>query len=308
MALSLEALTVLDAIDRRGSFAAAARELDRVPSALTYMVRKLEGDLDVLIFDRRGHRAKLTPAGLELLHEGRHLLRAADELLRRVQRVASGWEVELRLAIDGILCFGGVCELLERFYAASPGTRIRLSSEVLSGTWDALVSQRADLAIGATSATPAGTDSPSGFLVRPLGTIEMVFAVAPQHPLAAAPEPLAPETIRGHRAIAVADTSRNLPRTTVGLLRGQDVLTVASLQDKISAQLVGLGCGYLPLGLIGEAIEAGRLVPKLTTEPRQEAALHYAWSPSARGKALAWFLAELERPAVRSTLLSARRA
>ena len=43
-ALSLDALAVLDAIDRRGSFAAAAVELDRVPSAITYTVRRLEED------------------------------------------------------------------------------------------------------------------------------------------------------------------------------------------------------------------------------------------------------------------------
>ncbi|MBK7332922.1 MAG: LysR family transcriptional regulator [Betaproteobacteria bacterium] len=37
---SLDALAVLDAIDRRGSFAAAADELGRVPSAITYTVRR----------------------------------------------------------------------------------------------------------------------------------------------------------------------------------------------------------------------------------------------------------------------------
>src|SRR6266545_839028 len=66
MPLSLDALTALDAIERRGSFAAAAAELHRVPSAITYQVQKLEQDLDVLLFDRRTHRAKLTPAGREV--------------------------------------------------------------------------------------------------------------------------------------------------------------------------------------------------------------------------------------------------
>jgi DNA-binding transcriptional LysR family regulator len=52
MGLTLDSLEVLDAIDRRGSFAAAARELDRVPSAITYAVRRLEESLDALLFDR----------------------------------------------------------------------------------------------------------------------------------------------------------------------------------------------------------------------------------------------------------------
>ncbi len=44
-ALTLEAIRVLDAIDRRGSFAAAADELGKVPSALSYTVQKLEDEL-----------------------------------------------------------------------------------------------------------------------------------------------------------------------------------------------------------------------------------------------------------------------
>src|SRR3569623_1189253 len=108
MNLTLESLRILDAIDRKGSFAAAALALDRVPSALTYTVRKLEEDLDVLLFDRRGHRAKLTPAGQELLSEGRNLLRAADELEQRVKRTATGWETELRIVMDSIIPFDAV--------------------------------------------------------------------------------------------------------------------------------------------------------------------------------------------------------
>lgn len=92
MQLTLESLQVIDAIDRKGSFSAAANELGRVPSTLTYAVRKLKDDLDVLLFDRSGHRASLTPAGRLLLDEGRHLLRSADMLSMRVRKVASGWE------------------------------------------------------------------------------------------------------------------------------------------------------------------------------------------------------------------------
>ena len=46
--LTPEALAMMDIIARTGSFAAAARELGKVPSALTYSVRQLEDALDVL--------------------------------------------------------------------------------------------------------------------------------------------------------------------------------------------------------------------------------------------------------------------
>ena len=80
MRLSLDALVTLDAIARKGSIAATAEELHKVPSAVTYVVQKLEQDLGLLIFDRSGHRAKLTHEGTELVREGRHLLRAASDI------------------------------------------------------------------------------------------------------------------------------------------------------------------------------------------------------------------------------------
>ncbi|MBP8270325.1 MAG: LysR family transcriptional regulator, partial [Sphaerotilus sp.] len=94
-ALTPEALEMMDTIARTGSFAAAARELGKVPSALTYSVRQLEEALDVLLFDRSSRQAQLTAAGAELLHEGRRLLAQMDAVANRVQRVATGWETTL---------------------------------------------------------------------------------------------------------------------------------------------------------------------------------------------------------------------
>ncbi|HEY6529844.1 MAG TPA: LysR family transcriptional regulator, partial [Cellvibrionaceae bacterium] len=79
-AISLEALRILDIIDTKGSFSAAAEHLHKVPSALSYGVAKLEADLGVAIFDRTGQRAILTSTGRMLLDEGRHLLAAAERL------------------------------------------------------------------------------------------------------------------------------------------------------------------------------------------------------------------------------------
>src|SRR3982750_5060042 len=96
--LTPEALAMMDVIARTGSFAAAARELGKVPSALTYNVRQLEDALDVLLFDRRSRQATLTAAGQELLDEGRRLLDQMDAAANRVKRVATGWETQLSAA------------------------------------------------------------------------------------------------------------------------------------------------------------------------------------------------------------------
>ncbi len=299
MKLTLDALQVMDAIERLGSFAAAAAELHRVPSALTYSVQKLEQDLDVALFDRSGHRARLTPAGRELMQEGRQLLRAAGELECRVKRVATGWETELRIVLDIMIPAPQLFPLIAQFYAEESGTRIRLVYEVLAGTWDALVSGRADLALGVSGEVPAG----GGYAIRMLGYKDFVFAVTPTHPLAALPEPLKHEQILAHRAIAIGDSSRNLPPRSVGLLTGQDVLTVPDLESKVAAQLAGLGCGYLPAHAAAPLIKAERLVAKEVDEIKPAGNLYYAWRSREKGNALRWFLQRLEDQDVRASLL-----
>ena len=178
MKISLDALQMLDAIDRRGTFAAAAEELFRVPSAVTHAVQKLEDELDVRLYDRAGRRATLTAAGRTLLDEGRHLLRAAADLECRVKRVATGWEAELAIALDAVLDCAALFPLLDRFYREAVGTRLRLAYEVLGGCWDALIAGRADLVVGAPGDAPAG----GGYVTRPFGELRFVFAVAPGHP------------------------------------------------------------------------------------------------------------------------------
>ncbi|MGE8263287.1 MAG: LysR family transcriptional regulator, partial [Stenotrophomonas sp.] len=191
--LSLDALQILDAIDRRGSFAAAGKALHKVPSTISYTVSKLEEDLGVQLFDRVGPRAHLTPAGEALLEEGRHLLRAARELEMRVRRVASGWEAELTVAVDSMFVPALLAEDVRAFNAVAEQTRMRLISESLSGTWEALLDRRADLLVGAAGEGPSG----GGYVVEPMGVVRFVFAVAPSHPLATAPEPLGREQLAG---------------------------------------------------------------------------------------------------------------
>jgi DNA-binding transcriptional LysR family regulator len=300
MRLTLDALQVLDAVERRGSFAAAAGELHRVPSAITYSVRQLEAGLGIQVFDRRGHRAVLTAAGRELLNEGRHLLRAAVDLECRVQQVAKGWEVELRIALDTLLAIEKLYRLVEEFYRENTGTRLRLLHEVLAGTWDALASGRADLAIGASGDPPAG----SGFATHRLGVVDMDFVAAPFHPICDEPQPLAAEAIQRHRAVSVADTTRTLPPRTVGLLSGQDVLTVPSLEAKAAAHIAGLGVGFLPSWVATREAHAGTLRVLEVAGGHPGGDVLAAWRPGQEGRALEWFLERLRDPLVAAELLS----
>ncbi len=296
--LSLEALEVLDAIARKGSFAAAAESLFRVPSAITYTVRKLEEDLGVTLFNRSGHRAELTSAGAELLNEGRNLLNAANELEQRVKRVANGIETELTIAVSDILDMRAIYPVLEKFYAQNFGTRLKLLREVYGGGWDALLSGRADISLGAPGDAPSG----SGYIARPIGTIQFHYAVAPNHPLADLPEPLQNQDIICYRSVSAADSSRNLAPRTSGILSGQDVLTVPDMSAKLQAQIAGLGAGYLPKQLAEQYAAEGSLVIKQVAEPKPEVTSFLAWRSNG-GKAQQWLIRELQQLTLENLLL-----
>jgi DNA-binding transcriptional LysR family regulator len=300
--LTPEALAMLQTIGGSGSFAAAARVLGVVPSALTYRVRQIEDALDVLLFDRSAKQAQPTAAGQALLQEAGRLLSDVDAVANRVKRVATGWEAVLTVAADSVISRNVLMELCEAFLALKSPTRLRLRHETLSGTLNALTSGQADLALGVL----LQTGLPPDIQHLPLGPVEFVFAVAPHHPLAAVPEPLSDEVRQHHRVVAVADSVPRGSGLSIGLLGGQDVFTVPDMQSKLDAQLRGLGAGFLPLSMALPYISTGRLVAKAVTPSQRTGETHYAWRNSRKttpAKALSWWLAQLKSETTQRGLL-----
>lgn len=301
--LSLDALQILDAIDRRGSFAAAGKALHKVPSTISYTVAKLEDDLGVQLFDRIGPRAEMTEAGRALLDEGRHLLRAARELELRVRRVASGWEAELTLAIDSMFPTSLLGSDIAAFRKVAAQTRLRLIGEALSGTWEALLDRRADLLVGAAGEGPSG----GGYVVEPMGSVAFVFAVAPGHPLMGVPGVLRREQLVEHCAIAVSDSARRLLPRTVGLLMGQETLSVPDMASKLRLQCEGVGFGFLPEPCARAAVARGALVIRDVEEHKPDETFWLAWRSGEDGAALRWWRERLRMPGVLDAWWSAMR-
>ncbi|MDP2561358.1 LysR substrate-binding domain-containing protein [Psychrobium sp. 1_MG-2023] len=288
--ITLDALKVLDAIERKKSFAAAADELFKVPSAISYTVNKLEDDLGVAIFDRSKRKAELTAIGQTLVEQGREILKATDELTHMAKQSANGWELELRICIDSILLFEPIYRLIAEFQQLHPWINIKVTEEVFGGTWDALNADNCDLVIGAT-----GEPYSKGFSIVGLGQTDFVFTVSKNHPLTQAPQPLSNESIKAFPSVVVADSSRNLPARSVGLLDGQSRLTVPSVEKKIEAHLLGLGVGSLPLHRIKTLLASGELVVLTLAESESRLTnVSMAWRKGNEGKALAWFVDKVQ--------------
>lgn len=299
MKLSLEAIQMIDAIDRTGSMSGAADLLHRVPSTISYAVGKLEEQLNLKIFDRNGPKVTLTAAGIELLQEGRWLLRAVADLENRLYKIASGFESELRIVYDSLLPSTLLIDDLRDFAALECGTRLRITSEEMTGVWESLREGRADLilAIG---------DCPSwgGYQIRQIDTVEFVFCVAPNHPLLHAKQPIQQEALQAFTAIAVADSARSLPSKTIGLLSGQQRITVANIEMKRQFQRAGLGVGFLPKMLVAQDLQDGTLIEVILEEPRQAEPLWLATRSGDNGEAASWWYKKLNRQCFTAGIVS----
>src|SRR5471032_2145162 len=202
--LTDEELALLEAIRDSGSLSRAAARLGRATSTVSHAARQLEARLDALLFDRRNYRLQLTPAGQLLAYEAARLMLDVSRMTQRVRQIANGWEDRLWIVTDEIIEFDVVMPVICTFDALKSGVTLRLTNEVLAGTWEALRDGRADLIVGATNEPPAIP----GLRWFDLGAMEWIFAVSPRHPLAAVKGPLKREDISAHRGVVVADSSR----------------------------------------------------------------------------------------------------
>ncbi len=280
--ITIETLEVIDAIDRRGSFAKAAEELNKATSALSYGVQKLEEQLDIALFRRQGRRSVLTPAGRLVLEDGRKILQAARQLADRAKEVATGWEPRLRIALESTLDRTRFLQLLNNFLLQHPSLELDVCESVLNGGWDALEQGRVDLVVGAPGPVPLQ----KGFRALVLGHNDMLPVIAAEHPMAAlaSDSQALEQALPKLRRVITHDTSTAGPARSAGLDLGQQTLYVQTMDQKIEAQLAGLGIGYLPRHRIQHYLNDGRLLELAL--PRSENEIFLAWKIDNKGKAL----------------------
>lgn len=286
--ITLEALHILDAIDRRGSFASAANELDRAPSSLSYQIQKLEQDLDIMIFDRSGHKANFTDAGKLILERGRHILAATEKLVNDASILANGWELDITLAFDGIIPVSNFFPLVNELSNVS-STRIKLQEEILAGCWEALDEGRADLLV-----CPKIDTLPTDIKAEVIGKMEMIWVAAPNHYVHKRSGEFDDQAREKYRVIAIADTAREQPALTVNVTQKQPRLTVTNLSAKIDALINGLGIGTLPRQHAEELILTGKLVQISGTETYPIDVI-LAWKRNKIGEAKSWCIQYLKK-------------
>lgn len=281
--ISIDVLEMLDAIDRRGSFAKAAEELNKATSALSYGVQKLEEQLGITVFQREGRRSVLTPAGRLILDDGRLILNASITLADKAKELATGWEPKLRIAVDSLLNYHLFFQVLEVFLQEHPSLEIDVCECVLSGGWEALEHDKVDLVVGVPGPVPLQ----KGFRTAAIINSSLIPVIAVYHPMAhLAKDALALETaLPNLRRVVVHDTSTVNVARSEGLSIAKQVLYVQTLDLKLAALMAGLGIGHLPRNRIEKQLNDGSLL-ELNLGDRSEQKNFIAWKIGNKGKAL----------------------
>ena len=254
---TLDQLEVLEAIDRFGGFAAAAKQLHRATSAVSYAVKSLESALGVPLFERTGRSAKFTEAGRVVLESGRDVLERSRRLERLSADLEGGWEPELRIVVDGVLPQAPLVRAWQRFLARKVSTRLLLSTESLSGVKKRFDRDEAHLMLAVELAGDPRLST------QPLPPVEMVLVAHRSHAVHKGRAPVDRTMLSTFVEVLVADSGvRDAPPPTrLAQIGSPHLFELSDFHSKRGAIVAGLGFGWLPSHLIEDDLASGELVP-----------------------------------------------
>lgn len=291
-AVTLDQLRMLVAIAETGSFSAAARRVGRAQSAVSHAVATLEGQLDVVLFDRTEKKPRLTPIGEAVLADARLTLARMEALKARARGLAQGLEAEVGVAVTVLCPMRPLLAVLERFAREFPKVGLELFVEEIGGS--AILVHERVCGIG-IAGTPSLRMVKAGDLVaRPMGRIEIVSVARPDHPLAQLDIEPSDLTLNEHRQLVPTSRARQPYPNTLA----REVWRVADLHTRREMILSGLGWGTVPLTLVEDDLAAGRLV-RLNIPTRPDELMHVDLfaihrSDTAIGLAGQWLLKQFE--------------
>ncbi|PFG45688.1 transcriptional regulator [Vibrio sp. ES.051] len=282
---SKSSLEMLDTVARLGSFTAAAEVLHKVPSAISYGVRQVEQDLDVVLFRRLPRKVELTAAGELFITEARMLLRQMAEIKAQTRRAAHGWKSTLKLTLDNVVKLDKLKPLIEDFYREFEFAELQINMEVFNGSWEAIAQERADIVIGATSAVPVGGD----FEVRDMGSLDWALVMSPAHPCVRL-QTLTEAAVSQFPAICLDDTSNVLPKRHTGHYPQQRRLLLPNWYAAIECLKNGIGVGYMPRHIAMPLINDGTLVEKVLPDDKPLSHCCLVWRKDDNHKLIQWMV------------------
>jgi LysR family transcriptional regulator for metE and metH len=296
--LDVKDLEVALALASEGTTARAAGTLALTQSAVSRALIAVEEKLGVRLFER-------TPRGLVATAEGARLVEGAAKLLcelrelERSVRERPAAPTRLRVVCSCYTAYHWLPSVLASLRAVYPDLDVKLAVDRTSDPFEALVRGDVDVALLTTPGAAEGTIEQ-----RELFDDEVVFLVAPSHPLAQK-RALAPRDIRAARIVTTEAPRGEVEwfmKRVFGRARPRlrsDVLPLS--EAVIDLARAGMGVGVLSEWVVRPYLGRGDLIVKRLASGPLRRPWRIAWRKEVRPAARR-LMEALERTTPRSSL------
>jgi len=254
MDVTVHQLLCFDAVVTEGSFQAAAAKIRRTQPSVSLAVKNLEGQLGFELLDRSGYRVTLTEAGRSFHARSRVFLYELRLLKTHAAQLSMGEETELRVVIGDLSPLPQTLALLRRFFDGCPGTRLHLHFEAISGPWERLLDEEADLILHHIDKSDARLEFIDLF------DVPLIPVVAPGFLRFPISRSITPEQMRDYVQCVIRDSARHSTTRDYYLVEGARSWTVSDQLMKKELILQGMGWGHMPRYLIEKELQAGKLL------------------------------------------------
>lgn len=303
-ALTLDQLELFVAVVDTRSFSAAARQLKRAQSAVSYGIKRLEELLGLELLERSGGGARPTLQGQNLLVEARDVIDQVDRLRAAGRAFSEKVEPEVSISITLLYpldVFGAIArEMRERF----PHTTLRVHSGNLGAAEQDVLSGRTTLGVSGL------LDLPSELVVLPCGQATLARVVSPSHPLARHRGEISSMELRKHLQLVGMDLTAVTNHVRFNVISPR-TWRIGDTMIRYQMLLAGAGWTHLPRAWVAADIAAGRMVelryPKNAPPPSQVMRAFYRIS-SPPGPVGQWLLDRVCNAALPSSRTRSRGA
>jgi DNA-binding transcriptional LysR family regulator len=252
MNTSLDEWEILQAVVQLGGFAAAAEQLNRSQSTISYAVARLQEKLGVKLFEMRGRKAHLTEIGRVLLADAEPHLAGFHQLEQRARSFALGGESEIRVSVDSIFPNERLFAALAEFSRQFPDVHTRLRQSTFLSADSEFSAHNAHLCISGLMSRE--------YFIQPILEIRMLAVARQDHPLHLLKRPVSRIDMMQH-TVAIIEGVGTGPSKRQPRGAAQRFLPVGTIEAAIDAVRSGLCFGWLPVYRIQSNIDSGELLP-----------------------------------------------
>lgn len=289
MLADLRGLEALLWISRKGSFSAAAKQLNTTQPAISMRIRELERRLGVTLIDRTRGRARLTAKGVECASYADRMVSLSSHLLHSVANL-QGLQGRVRLGVSESIALSWLSRLVKRANREYPHAVLEMDVDITARLWARLAAGDYDLILLPEPIVQAEV------LTESLGSLEFAWMASPA--LKVPKGRLGPRQLESWPIVTVSRESNLATVIEAWFQRGGATPHVVnycnSLSTVASLTIAGVGISILPPSLFADAIKSGDLV-RLDTSPQLQPIRFWAVCPLSEVQPLSRELLRLAR-------------